>query len=118
MLDEGKVDLTARVEVLERGHEVLERGQDALREEYAKISRVAPNREKVLNAIRDTQAEHGLAIARLDAKVAGLDAKLDAFQEEVRGAFLKVAVGFAGIEGSLQYVIDHLPKEPGPSPAS
>jgi chromosome segregation ATPase len=52
---------------------------------------------KVLNALRETQLEHGNRLAALEARFDGLEARFDGLESEMREGFAKMAAGMAHI---------------------
>ena len=56
---------------------------------------------RTLNALRETQLEHGQRLDRLDGKVTGLDAKVDQLDAEMKHGFSMMSVGMAQITALL-----------------
>jgi BMFP domain-containing protein YqiC len=99
-------ELEARVNVLEE--QVRHTRQDAAAarvlagaadRDVSEMKQVLGGHTKVLNAVRETQVEHGQQLGSLDSRVGSLEAKVDS-------GFTKVNISMDRVAQLLQQVID------------
>jgi chromosome segregation ATPase len=123
----GTDRLEESVPTLEARVEVLEEESTQMRDEWQVTQRVIQSQAGLLNALRETQVEHGQAIAALRTDVdglrtefgqlrtefgqlrtefSGLRTEVDGLRTEFEGFRDEVRLGFAGIVRSLDYLID------------
>ena len=106
-------DLEARVTVLEE--QVRSTRQDAAAarvlagtadRDVSEFKQTLNGHTKVLNAVRETQIEHGQRIERLEAKLGSVDDRLGTLEAKVDSGFTKVNINMEQISRLLQRLIE------------
>jgi len=105
---EHATDLEARVLVLEQQMVIVtSKGQQTraivrrVDRDVAELSLKLDGHIKVLNALRETQLEHGEKLREHDARFDRLEIRFDGLEREMRNGFSTLAVGMAQITALL-----------------
>ncbi|MDX3193035.1 hypothetical protein PV458_31905 [Streptomyces sp. MN03-5084-2B] len=106
-------DLEARVTALEEQVQQSRHDAAAARilagtadRDVSEFKQTLNGHTKVLNAMRETQIEHGQDISGLKTDVTGLKTEVADLRAEMQSGFTKVNIGMEQVSRLLQQVID------------